>query len=175
MNIQSRSCTENRLCIFNECMCRTRGFCFVHVCIRTLPLSSPRFRNIRSRALAAPLLSFVIRTIFHAASALRSTLLAKLRWCLEHTLHRKSNFNSVTTLDLTQQVLYDVRFSEIPFWFLFPFTLVINQNTYFFYFVTYPGWALSCSWKSLTWSSTFSLQFRYNFLFFLKWFRFLKV
>jgi len=160
MNIQSRSCTENRLCIFNECMCRTRGFCFVHVCIRTLPLSSPRFRNIRSRTLAAPPLS---------------SFLAELWWCLEDTLCRRSNFNFVTTLDLTQQVLYDVRFSEIPFWFMFPFTLVINQNTYFFYFVTYPGWALSCSWKSLTWSSTFSLQFRYNFLFFLKLCQFLKV
>ena len=123
MNIQSRSCTENRLCIFNECMCRTRGFCFVHVCIRTLPLSSPRFRNIRSRTLAAPPLS---------------SFLAELWWCLEDTLCRRSNFNFVTTLDLTQQVLYDVRFSEIPFWFMFPFTLVINQNTYFLYFVTYP-------------------------------------
>jgi len=133
MNIQSHSCTENRLCIFNECTCRTRGFCFVHVCIRTLPLSSPHFRNIRSRALAAPPLSFAIRTICHVVSALYSTLLAELQWCLEDTLRRRSNFNSMTTLDMTQQVLYDVRFSEIPFWFLFPFTLVINQNTYFFF------------------------------------------
>jgi len=45
---------------------------------------------------------------------------------------------SVTTLYLPSSLRCEV-YCEIPFCFLFPFTLLSNKNTYFFNFVTYPA------------------------------------
>ena len=130
INIQRRSCLENRLCIVNCCTWRTRDFSFVflHSCL----LRHYHFSHLLC-ALAAP--SILCHPFYHlSCCALRGlSILLFSAWApMRSWRTTMPSMQLPLPLFTSLTKLFPMSASsQIPFCFLFPFTLLTTKNTYF--------------------------------------------